>query len=226
MAAEPDGALLDPRLRFPIHALPNERVVWAGTAVAKSYGALLLRSAWQAALGLMFFVVLLSMPALIELTNDECRITVDPDAKPAVYRPCTSAEAEAERAKARRWLMRVAAGGGSLVLAVVVLQAFANALGRRNLVYVATNERVVVQDGALRLRIDTIDLDHVVSVTAEADLIDRWFGLKSISVIVPGQRYSYWHKAPLANAVSMWGIDAHDPALSQLLNVWLPRQRH
>jgi hypothetical protein len=29
----------------------------------------------------------------------------------------------------------------------------------------------------------------------------------------------------LANAIELWGLPENDPALSQLLNVWLPRSR-
>ena len=64
-----------------------------------------------------------------------------------------------------------------------------------------------------------------MSNAAQADWIDRMFGLKSIALTVPGQRSSLWHRVPLANAVTLWGVESQDPALSQLLNVWLPRTK-
>ena len=115
---------------------------------------------------------------------------------------------------------------GGLAALALASAWVANLLRRRHLVYVVTSERVIVQYGFLGVRIDTIDLDHVGAITAAADWIDRWLALKSIVLVVPGQRFSYWHRIPLANAVALWGIDAQDPALSQLLNVWLPRPRH
>jgi len=37
--------LLDARLRFPVHALPDERVVWVGIAVGVAYIAAMLANA-------------------------------------------------------------------------------------------------------------------------------------------------------------------------------------
>ena len=223
MGADTDGALLDPRLRFPVHALPDERVVWAGTAKPRAF----IVGAAHAVLVAMLFASMLGVFVWMSThTNTRrCRIKVDTSTQQSSYRDCTDAE-RAERAAYNSRLRWIVLGGlGALVALAVVGLWVSTALRRRHLVYVVTNERVIVQDGVLGVRLDTIDLDHVVAITAVADWVSRWFRLKSIVLVVPGQRFSPWHRIPLANAVTLWGIDAQDPALSQLLNVWLPRQR-
>lgn len=218
----PQATLLDPRLRFPIHALPQERVVWSGVADRRAYRAALLSAVWAVAV-----FALLGLLVVHQGLDDDgpCRRAVSVAGKSSSYRDCTAAE-RAEQTASVRAVQRSTTNLALAVIAgVLVLQWIANGLRRRHLVYVVTNERVVVQDGHLGIRLDTIDLDHVVSITAQAGLIERWFGLKSIAVTVPGQRVSQWKQHALANALVLWGIDAQDPALSQLLNVWLPRQR-
>lgn len=215
--------MLDARLRFPVHALPGERVVWAGTAHPRAFQV----SLWR----IVFFVVtvasvLIGFGLLLDhAAGDECQVKVDTEHRNSTYRDCTSAERvkrDASRADTRQSLAK---RGGTLAALLLLAQWVANTLRRRTLIYIVTTERVVVQDGMLTLRLDTIDLDHVVSITAHADVIDRLYWLKSIALTVPGQRSSFWYRVPLANAVMMWGIEAQDPALSQLLNVWLPRAR-
>lgn len=220
---EQNAPLLDPRLRFPVHALPHERVVWAGSAAPSAWRAAVLSLLLQFSALVSVFGVL-----LVGSTSGEaaCRVQVEQSAGKGKYRDCTDAErrkAVEDRQRIRYNFGRSAFG----LLALVVLgQSLANALRRRHLVYIVTNERVVVQDGYLGIRLDTIDLDHVVSITAKAGLVERWFGVKSVSVTVPGQKAAIWQRgAMLANAIELWGLPAQDPALSQLLNVWLPRSR-
>lgn len=224
MSADGEWPLLDPRLRFPIHALPNERVVWSGTAAAPAYRAALL-SVFLMALGIFLF---LSVPliAVSMLGEHACVIEVNEDNRPPRHRDCTEAELARRQQRQERFHVQFAGSAVTVPMLAVALQALANALRRRHLVYVVSNERVVVQDGHLAIRLDTIDLDHVVSITARASLIERWFGVKSVSVTVPGQKTAVWQRGVmLANAIELWGLPARDPALSQLLNAWLPRTR-
>lgn len=216
--------LLDARLRFPVHALPNERVVWTGTAAPSAYRAAIL-SVLLSVGGLVFGAGLLLL--LIPFDDRPCRVAMEAEAggKPR-HRDCTPTELAQRRQDAQQFRSSVVRYAFSIVAFVALCQLLANALRRRHLVYVVTNERVVVQDGYLGLRLDTIDLDHVVSITAKAGMVERWFGLKSISVTVPGQKAAIWQRGVmLANAIELWGLPAQDPALSQLLNAWLPRPR-
>lgn len=220
---EENAPLLDSRLRFPVHALPHERVVWSGSADARAYRAALLRSVW--AIALFALVALLVIHNGID-ADAPCARPDEIAGKASSDRDCSASE-RTERAARVRAFQR---GATRLALAAIVvallLQWSANALRRRHLVYIVTNERVVVQDGYLGIRLDTIDLDHVVSITAKAGLVERWFGVKSVSVTVPGQKAAIWQNGVmLANSIELWGLPAQDPALSQLLNVWLPRSR-
>ncbi|MBL0027971.1 MAG: PH domain-containing protein [Rhodanobacteraceae bacterium] len=216
--------LLDARLRFPVHALPDERVVWAGTAVGVAYIAAMMRV--MVGIGLIVLVLTMPLWGMAIGGDDRCRVPVDSEGKAARYRDCTAQE-RVEDIEFRRTLWRKAIHLGAGGFGVVAIgSGLALLLRRRHLVYVVTNERVVVQDGYLGIRLDTIDLDHVVSITAKADWIDRWCRIKSVSVTVPGQKAAILPRgAMLANAIELWGLPENDPALSQLLNVWLPRSR-
>ncbi len=221
---EQNAQLLDPRLRFPVHALLHERVVWAGSAALSAYGAAIVR--------LLLFVALLMTAMMLPFSSfgvlgaSRCQVSVEARGAPPRQRECTEAERAKEAAaiaEFRSRALRLARSGFLLILLGYVMGL---ALRRRHLAYVVTNERVVVQDGYLGIRVGTIDLDHVVSITAKAGLVERWFGVKSVSVTVPGQKAAIWQRgAMLANAIELWGLPAQDPALSQLLNVWLPRSR-
>ncbi|MBI2397855.1 MAG: PH domain-containing protein [Xanthomonadales bacterium] len=225
MASPTDGdaPLLDARLRFPVHALPHERVVWSGSADARAYRAALLRAVW--AIAVFALLALLVVHNGID-ADAPCRRTVETADRTSNHGDCTASE-RAQRAANLRALQRGAGKFGlTAIAAALLVQWIANVLRRRHLVYIVTNERVVVQDGYLGIRLDTIDLDHVVSITAKAGLVERWFGVKSVSVTVPGQKAAIWQRGVmLANAIELWGLPAQDPALSQLLNVWLPRSR-
>lgn len=220
---EMSSPLLDARLRFPVHALPNERVVWCGTAAEMAWVAAMLRGL----VGLLCLTFLVTLPLWgMSVAGKNCRVPLEPDSKASKYRDCT-VEERTKDVEFRLELRRKAVAFGARGLGVAVLGfGMALLLRRHHLVYVVTNERVVVQDGYLGIRLDTIDLDHVVSITAKASLVEGWFGVKSVSVTVPGQKAGIWHRGVmLANSVELWGLPAQDPALSQLLNAWLPRQK-
>ncbi len=127
---EENAPLLDPRLQFPVHTLPNERVVWSGSADARAYRAALLRAVWA--------IAAFALLALFVVHNGidvdaPCARSDEIASKAAIDRDCSASvrTERAERLRAfQRGATRLALGA---IAAALLLQWIANALRRRHL---------------------------------------------------------------------------------------------
>jgi len=93
--------------------------------------------------------------------------------------------------------------------------------------YVITTERICLQSGILSKRLVSIDLDKVISVKSMHSIPERLLKLQSIEIIHPGiSSFPGTNNTAFINPYVIHYVPVGSNLLSNLMNVWLPRDNN
>lgn len=85
------------------------------------------------------------------------------------------------------WLLPLFVIGGVIVLVFVFVLPIWQLLRFRNTEYVITDQRVIIQSGAIGKDTRFADLDKIQEAHVKVGLVDTWFGTGSIMILTAGQ---------------------------------------